>query len=129
MSVDLMMLVWSAILCVALALPYTTALVLQLGLSTMVGNRDNFPHIEGWIGRAQRAHRNMLENMAPFAALVIAAHLGGKADPMTAMGAQVFFYARVIHALVYIGGIAWIRTLAYAASLAGMVMILYPILK
>ena len=34
---------------------------------------------EGWIGRAKRAHLNMIENLLPFAALVLVAHVTGAA--------------------------------------------------
>ena len=80
MTVDLTMLAWSAALCLVLALPYTIGLNKTFGLPILVGNRENFPTVEGWIGRAKRAHMNMLENIAPFAALVLIAHVAGKAD-------------------------------------------------
>jgi uncharacterized MAPEG superfamily protein len=124
MSIELKMLLWSAVLTVLLAFPYTLGLIGKLGLATMAGNRDNLPAVEGWIGRAIRAHRNMLENLAPFAVLVVVAHLTAKTDGTTALGAQLFFWARVAHAGLYIGGLPWVRTAAFAASLVGMVLIL-----
>ncbi len=127
MTVDLTMLAWSAALCLVLALPYTIGLNKALGLPILVGNRENFPTVEGWIGRAKRAHMNMLENLAPFAALVLIAHVAGKADASTALGAQLFFWARLVHAVVYIAGLPWIRTAAYAVSVVGMVMIFLKI--
>jgi uncharacterized MAPEG superfamily protein len=129
MTTDLMMLTWSAVLCVLLAVPYSVGLVQRLGLPTMAGNRENFPVVEGWIGRAIRAHRNMVENLAPFAALVLIAHVAGKAGGDTALGAQLFFWSRLVHAGAYLGGVAWVRTAAYAASLVGMVLILLAILR
>jgi uncharacterized MAPEG superfamily protein len=122
------MLVWSAVLAVVLALPYTTALVLKLGLPVMVGNRENFPAIEGWIGRSMRAHRNMVENLVPFAALVLVAHVAGAANAATALGATIFFWARAVYAIVYIAGIPWLRTLVWTVSIIGEVIILLQIL-
>jgi len=129
MTVDLTMLAWSAALCLVLALPYTIGLNKTFGLPILVGNRENFPTVEGWIGRAKRAHRNMLENIAPFAALVLVAHVAGKADASTALGAQLFFWARLVHAVVYIAGLPWIRTAAYGVSVVGMVMIFLKIVS
>lgn len=129
MSTDLTMLAWSALLCLVLAVPYTIGLIGILGLPTLAGNRENFPTVEGWIGRAKRAHTNMIENLLPFAALVLVAHAAGKADAMTALGAQLFFWARLAHAVVYIAGYAWVRTAAYAAALVGMVMIFLAIVR
>jgi uncharacterized MAPEG superfamily protein len=129
MTTDLMMLTWSAVLCVLLAVPYSVGLVQRVGLPTLAGNRENFPVVEGWIGRSQRAHRNMLENLAPFAALVLVAAIAGKAGSDTAMGAQLFFWSRLVHAGTYIGGVMWVRTAAFAVSLVGMVLILLAILR
>lgn len=129
MTVDLTMLAWSAALCVVLALPYTIGLNKSFGLPILIGNRENFPTVEGWIGRAKRAHMNMLENIAPFAALVLIAHVSGKADASTALGAQLFFWARLVHGVVYIAGLPWIRTAAYGASVVGMVMIFLRIVS
>lgn len=129
MTVDLTMLAWSAALCLVLALPYTIGLNRALGLPILVGNRDNFPTVEGWIGRAKRAHMNMLENLAPFAALVLIAHVAGKADASTALGAQLFFWARLVHAVVYVAGLPWIRTAAYGVSVVGMVLIFVQLVR
>ncbi len=129
MTIDLTMLAWSAALCVVLALPYTIGLNKSFGLPILIGNRENFPTVEGWIGRAKRAHMNMLENIAPFAALVLIAHVSGKADASTALGAQLFFWARLVHGVVYIAGLPWIRTAAYGASVVGMVMIFLRIVS
>lgn len=129
MTIDLTMLAWSAALCVVLAFPYTIGLNKTFGLPALIGNRENFPTVEGWIGRAKRAHMNMLENIAPFAALVLIAHVSGKADASTALGAQLFFWARLVHGVVYIAGVPWIRTAAYSASVVGMVMIFLRIVS
>ena len=129
MSTDFTLLAWSALLCLVLAVPYTIGLTQLLGLPILTGNRENFPTVEGWIGRAKRAHMNMVENLIPFAALVLVAHAAGKADAMTALGAQLFFWARLAHAVVYIAGYAWVRTAAYAVALVGMVMIFLAIIR
>jgi uncharacterized MAPEG superfamily protein len=121
------MLIASAALTVLLAVPYSTGFMLTRGLYVMAGNREDFPPGTGWIGRAHRAHLNMVENMVPFAALVLGAAVAGKADGWTALGAQVFFYSRVVHAVMYIAGVPWLRTFAWLGGVAGMAMVLYGI--
>jgi uncharacterized MAPEG superfamily protein len=54
---------------------------------------------------------------------VLAAHVSGHANATTALGAQIFFIARVAHAAVYILGIPYLRTAAFGAGAAGMLMI------
>ena len=36
---------------------------------------------------------------------------------------MIFFWARVVYFFVYLAGIPWLRTVLWAASVAGMVMI------
>lgn len=129
MTTDLTMLVWSAVLCVVLALPYTLGMIGAVGLPKMAGNRDGVEIPEGWMGRAKRAHVNMIENLAPFAALVLVAHVMGAASPNSALGAQLFFWGRVAHAGLYIAGVPWARTAAWAVSIVGMVLVLLAILS
>lgn len=127
MTTDMMMLIASAVLCLLLAFPYSLGFIFSRGLFVVAGNREDFPPGAGWIGRAHRAHLNMVENLVPFAALVLAAAVMNTADAWTALGAQVFFYSRVVHAVVYTIGVPWLRTLAYVGGLAGMAMVLYGI--
>ena len=128
MTTDLTMLTFSALLTVLLALPGTVALVLEKGLPYAAGNRDEPIDLSPWAERAQRAHRNALENLPVFAAFVLVAAVSGAANETTALGATLYFWARVAHAVVYIAGVPWVRTGAFAVSLVGLFMILLEIL-
>jgi uncharacterized MAPEG superfamily protein len=97
--------------------------LMQVGLPTLAGNREGMPEIRGWGGRAARAHRNMLENLVLFAALVLVAVAAGRTNAMTLLGAQIFLYARLAYAAVYIIGMPWIRTGVWAVSVVGLAMI------
>ena len=123
MKTELVMLAWSAALCVLLAVPYTVGLILERGLPELAGNRENFAPPTGWMGRSLRAHRNMVENLLPFAALVLVVVVANKASPTTALAAQLFFWSRLLHAVVYTAGIAWVRTLGYAGGVVAMAML------
>jgi len=52
----------------------------------------------------------LLESLVLFAALVLAAVVAGKTNAMTALGAQLFFWARLAYAIVYLAGVPWVRT-------------------
>ncbi len=123
MSIELTMLVWSVVLCLVLVLPYGTGMTLTYGLGAVAGNREDVPELTGWIGRARRAHANMIENLVPFAAVVLAAQAAGKTGALTALGAQLFFWLRLAHAVIYIVGIPYLRTLAWLVSVVGIVLI------
>ena len=123
MTPDLTYLLWSALLCLVLAvIPVVGALPI-VGLPKLAGNRDDMPVMESWTGRAVRAHRNMLENLILFAILVLIAHVTKRADATTALGAAIFFWARVAHAVLYIAGLPWVRTAAWGVSVVGLLMI------
>jgi uncharacterized MAPEG superfamily protein len=85
------------------------------------------PELEGWGGRAQRAHRNMLENLVLFAIVVFAARLTNVSNAVTLLGAQLFFFGRIAHALLYIAGIPWLRTVAWLVSVIGIAMIFWQV--
>ncbi|MBM3566438.1 MAG: MAPEG family protein [Alphaproteobacteria bacterium] len=128
MTKELGFLVASSVWCVVLFLPYIFARIQVWGLVPAVSYPENPPALPAWAQRAHRAHLNMVENLAPFAALVLTAHVIGANDANTAMGATIFFWARIAHAVCFIAAIPWLRTAAFGVSLAGEAMILYAIL-
>lgn len=128
MSSDLFYLTLSAGLCAVLWVPYILARIRQRGLVNAVGYMADPPEPPAWAQRAQRVHLNFVENLPPFAALVLVAHISGLSGELTALGAALFFWARVVHAACYYAAIPWVRTLAFAVSWAGMVMIFVEIL-
>ena len=74
-------------------------------------------------GRADRAAKNMSENMVLFTPVLLAAHAGG-ADPATlTLGAQIFFGARVLYWPTYLVGVPFLRTALWGVSLVGVFMI------
>lgn len=124
MPIELQLLVWTVALAVVQMLVAVSGATLQVGLPTLAGNREGLPELTGWAGRAARAHRNLLESIVLFAALVLVAHATGRTNELTALGAQLFFWGRVAHAVIYVLGLPWVRTLAWLVSLAGLLVIL-----
>ena len=123
MKPELTLLVWSVVLVFAQALIAVQGAMMQVGLPALAGNREGMPEITGWAGRAVRAHRNLLENLVLFAVLVLAAVAAGRTNAMTLLGAQIFFWARLIYAGVYIAGVPWLRTGVWTVSVIGLILI------
>lgn len=121
--IEITLLIWSVALCVAQMLIAVVGALLQVGLPALTGNREGMTEIKGWAGRAQRAHRNMLESLPLFAILVIVAAMANLSNDTTALGAQLFFWGRVAHALIYLAGLPFLRTGAWAVSMVGLVLI------
>ena len=122
------MLVWTGLLCLLLPTVYLVGRSSQPGgLAWGFGNRDVPLAVAPWVRRAERAHANLVENLAPFAILVLVAHVAGKANATTALGATLFFWGRVAHAAVYVAGIPYLRTAAFFVGTVGELMILAQI--
>lgn len=128
MTADLLYLTLSAGLCIILWIPYIVSRTLTWGLLDTVGYPDSPPELPNWAKRSQRAHYNLVENLAPFAALVLTAHVIGAANETTAFGALLFFWARLVQVIVQILGIPWIRTLSFVIGWIGMLLIFFEIL-
>jgi len=122
-SVELKLLIWSVGLTVAQMLVATFGAIQQFGLRALAGNREDMPRPTGWVGRATRAHHNMLENLVLFAVLVVSASIMERINAMTALGAELFFWGRVAYSVIYIAGVPWLRTAAFLTSVAGLVLI------
>ncbi len=69
-----------------------------------------------WAERAMLAHKNAVENLVLFAPLAIATHVMGVGTELTATMSMVFFFARLVHFVVYAAGIPVVRTLAFAVG-------------
>jgi uncharacterized MAPEG superfamily protein len=129
MTPDLKYLVYTAMLTAALWIPYVVCQVMTNGLLQPTNYVDPTPRpMPLWGHRAHRAYLNSVEVLAPFAALVIVAHIAGRADSMTAMWSMIFFGARVVHAVVFWAAIPYIRTLAFVVGFVAVVGIFCEII-
>ena len=81
-----------------------------------------------WAKRAMSAHVNAVENLIIFAPAVLIAGAIGVSTPATQTAAAVYFFARLIHFLVYTLGVPVLRTLSFAVAWAAQIVILVSIL-
>lgn len=82
-----------------------------------------------WAQRAIRAHVNAVENLAIFVPAVLVAHILNISTPATRMAVVVYFFARLVHFVVYTAGVPLVRTLAFAVGWGAQVVLLLSILK
>lgn len=129
MTIDLWMLVATAVLSMLIPGIYLVGrLQTPGGMEWALGNRDSQIAAPAFAGRAIRAHANLTENLAVFAILVLVAHVSGRANHLTAIGAQMFFAARVAHFAVYTAGVPMVRTVVFFVGVAGELLILSQLL-
>ena len=95
------------------------------GLPWAVGPRD-----EGWPplgkigGRFERAWKNFIETFPLFAAAVLMVDAMHATTATSALGAQIYIWARLIYVPLYVSGVPYLRTLSWIASLIGILMVL-----
>jgi len=98
------------------------------GIQVMVSNRENLPAPTGLAGRADRAAKNMIENLVLFAALSAAVQFAGREGGQAQLGAAVFFWARVAYWPVYLVGIVYVRTALWIVGTIGLAMMVLALL-
>jgi uncharacterized MAPEG superfamily protein len=97
----------------------------QRGLKWNVGNRDGETKpLTGIAARADRANRNFFETFPLFAAAILALAVQGSFDAHTVAYAQLYFWTRLAYLAIYLIGIPYLRTITWAASIVGLVLLL-----
>lgn len=130
MSTDLRLLTYSVVLTWVMLLSASLVRArgwTMPGMVVALGNRDDVPEPSPLAGRADRAARNMVENLVMFGALVCVANLLRLPSERLELGARLFFYARVLYFPVYLAGIKYVRTAVWAVSVVGMIEIFQAI--
>jgi uncharacterized MAPEG superfamily protein len=98
-------------------------------LAAALGPRDNPPPQSPVGARAERALSNMQEALPVFLALALLNLIVGTAADMAITGATVFLVARVLYVPAYLAGISGLRTLIWLVGVAGLVMMVIPLLQ
>ena len=126
---ELVALTWGCILAFVHILAAAQAKTRQYGTKWNVGARDQeLPPLNPVAGRLARAQANFLETFPIFIAAVILALTIGSTDG-TRLGAWLWLGGRVAYLPLYAFGVPVARSLAWAVSLVGIVMVLMPALK
>ena len=98
------------------------------GIKWIFYNRDTV--LEGvapWGGRAVRAHSNLADNLAIYAAVIGIACVTGATNGVTFVAGIVLLIARILHAVVYIAGIPYLRTAVFAVAQLAMLVYVWQI--
>lgn len=125
MTIEIQMLAWAIALGVLQLLTAATLSTLQRGPKHAVSARDAvMPALTGMAGRMDRAFGNFMETFPFFAAALLAVLVSGQSNATSALGAQLYFWARVAYVPLYALGVPYLRTLVWTVSLIGLVMVL-----
>ena len=129
MTPDLWILLSLALLTEILTLPPVVARAsVPGGIRWIFHNRDTtLQGVPPWGGRAVRAHDNLADNLAMYAAVIGLAYITGAADRVTMIAGVVLLAARVLHAMVYIAGIPYLRTAVFAVAQVAMLVYVWRV--
>jgi uncharacterized MAPEG superfamily protein len=96
------------------------------GLTGAMDNpRPTDPPQSDWAQRQMCAHTNAVENLVIFAPLVLIVETLDVSSGITAAACSAYFWARLVHYIVYTMGIPVARTLAFTVGwLAQAVLVL-----
>lgn len=100
-------------------IPIVVNRVLEIGLWSTLKNPppETRPRAD-WAYRLGNAHGNAVENLVIFAPLAIGVQALGVGTPLTALACAAYFYARIVHLIVYTLGLPILRTLAFLVGFA-----------
>ncbi len=116
MTSELTSLVWVVALSAVMWVPYILNTIMVRGLVDAVGYPENPKPVAPWAMRMKAAHYNAVENLVVFATLVLVLNAVGVSNETTVLACEVYFWARLVHYVVYAAGIPWVRTLSFAVS-------------
>ena len=122
MSIELTMLALSVALLFVLVIIQAAAGTQAQGLMNMANHRDNLGAPSLWQARTKRCVDNHREGLIMFAPLALIAAHQDISTTLTVWGAQLFFYSRVAHAVVYLAGLPYLRPLFWGIGIVGTLM-------
>jgi len=125
MTIEIQMLAWAIALGLLQLLLAVTLVTRLRGLKWNTSARDvDGAPLTGVTARMDRAFKNFLETFPFFAAAVLAVVATGRTSADTALGVQLYFWARVAYVPLYAAGIPYVRTLVWAVSFWGLIKVL-----
>ena len=125
MTPEFIMLAFTLILALVQILAAAQASTMERGIAWNASARDGESKPLGKVaGRLARAQANLFETLPLFAAAVIMAHIAGKDGTLTFLGTHLYFFGRLVYLPLYAFGVAYLRTLVWLVSAAGLVLVL-----
>ena len=93
------------------------------GLLWGLGNRDEGGDNTPLQARAARTIANHIEGMLVFVPLAVTVVLSDISSTLTIWGAGLYLIGRALYAPIYLIGLPYLRSVAWAVSLVGILMI------
>ena len=128
MTPELTYLLYAVILLIAHIVIQATFSDLSKGIFWAMGSQDEARDQHAVAHRIERALRNYLETFPAFVALALLIAIADRSSDLSANGAALYLWARVAYIPAYASGIPLVRSVAWFASMGGLVMMVLPLL-
>lgn len=129
MSTELSILAWTLVLALIQVLLPSVVRTRETGIGYEAGPRDQpGPPQRKITGRLFRAQANLFETFPIFAAAILIVHVAGRENVLSVYGAWIYLIARVVYVPLYAAGIPFLRSVAWVASVVGILLVLVPII-
>ena len=129
MPVEVKILAFGALLLFVHIFTATRFKTAQYGRKWNVGARDEtLPAPSPVTGRLMRAQANFEETFPIAIVALLGVVLANRTSEWTALGGWIWLGARIVYLPLYGAGVPVIRTIVWAIGLAGLVIVLWPLL-
>lgn len=129
MPTEVKILAWAALLLIVHVFAAVHLKTRQYGRKWNLGARDEaVPPLNPMAGRLQRAEANFLETLPIAIIALLGVVIANRTSATTALGGWIWLGARMAYLPLYAAGIPVIRTIAFIVSIAGLVLVLKPLL-
>ncbi len=123
-TAEMTYLAWSVVLLLAHIVIQTLMFVKDTGLSYAASNRQGNLTVSPATERITRGLRNFVETYPAFVALAVGLVITDQAGGLGAIGASIWFWARVAYIPIFAFGIPWARTGIWTVSVIGLILML-----
>lgn len=128
MTKELLWLTLTIILTGLMWVPYIVDRAMVRGIMGCMANPSrNDKAQSAWAQRLYFAHTNAVENLIIFAPLVLILDAQGHSSEGTIIACAVYFWSRLVHAIVYTMGIPVVRTLAFTVGFLAQVALVFAV--
>ncbi|MBD8618638.1 MAPEG family protein [Sphingomonas sp. CFBP 13728] len=122
---EMLLLGWSTVLLFAYVMIQGQTATRDRGLDWNAGPRDGEQKPLGEMaGRAERALKNFQETYPVFIALALGLAVTDRTGGIGAIGALLWFGARIAYIPLYLFGIKYVRSLCWTVSILGLLLML-----
>ncbi len=130
MTTELYWLVLTILMTSILWIPYIINRLLEHGVLAGLWDPDGKTHTEVvWAKRLMSAHVNSVENLVVFVPLVIIVHIFGMSNELTGSAVIIFFFSRLLHAVLFTLRIPVLRTIAFLGGFYAQMVMVFTLLQ